>query len=490
MAIVKVRGGAQSHDLRRYQVTDKGIEISGLLGKDHLTIMTNERGFPDHHFSSHEGEEGTVRFDRETRQLRDTINSLLGDIATLRAASKDKEALAGLVEQLREANQNLLLATVNAQTIREEAETANRRQNEFLAMLAHELRNPLASIGMAATLLERIAGASPQLPKLQAIIHRQTEQMARLLDDLLDAARVSSGKIVLATEPVLLSDIIERAAETSQPYINGRQQVLTIELPPEPLVVEGDRVRLAQVFSNLLVNASRFTQDSGLISLSASLQPDNIVVMVKDNGAGIGSDVLPHIFNLFTQGPRSLARSEGGLGVGLTVVRSLVQMHGGTVAAASEGLNRGSVFTVTLPVSTKQQTNSTQPRRRSSPHHCRILLIEDNVDASQTMRDFLELEGHRVSCAFDGPSGLAMAQENDYEVVISDLGLLGMDGFALMKALRPQKAGLLTIAVTGYGQLEERTRAAEAGFDHCLVKPVNGDALLSLISARTGALPN
>jgi signal transduction histidine kinase len=452
--------------------------------------MTSGADVPDQPSSSAKDEKATVSFDRETQQLRDTINVLLQEVAALRKANKDKKELSTLVEQLREANQNLVLATVQAQTMREEAESANRRQNEFLAMLAHELRNPLASIGMAATLLEKVAAANPELPKLHAIIHRQTDQMARLLDDLLDAARVSSGKIVLENRSLLLSEVIESAAETSQPYISARQQTLSIDLPPEPLLLEGDRVRLAQVFSNLLVNASKFTRDNGLIELAATGQAGNVVVTVKDNGTGITADVLPHIFNLFTQGPRSLARSEGGLGVGLTVVRSLVKMHGGTVAAHSEGLNRGSVFTVTLPLSDKQRTEQAEPPRRNSPRHCKILLIEDNPDASETLKAFLALEGHVVTCAFDGPSGLAMAQQNDFEIVISDLGLPGMDGFELMRQLRRHKAGPLTIAVTGYGQLEDRARAAEAGFDHCLVKPVDGDALLSLISARAGSLPN
>jgi CheY-like chemotaxis protein len=214
-------------------------------------------------------------------------------------------------------------------------------------------------------------------------------------------------------------------------------------------------------------------------------------VTVRDNGTGIPAEVLPDIFNLFTQGPRTLARSEGGLGVGLTVVRTLVQMHGGTVEAYSEGLHRGSVFTVSLPVSSRAQAEHVAPKK-ALPLQCHILLIEDNADASETLKEYLTLEGHIVSCAFDGVSGLAMAKENDYAVVISDLGLPGMDGFELMKELRRQtsKAMPLSIAVTGYGQLEDRTRATAAGFDHCLVKPVNIDALLELIAARPGILPN
>jgi signal transduction histidine kinase/ActR/RegA family two-component response regulator len=451
--------------------------------------MTDEADVPKQQVSSATDAAADSGSLDDSQQLRNRISGLLNEVAALREVSKNNETLSELVEQLREANQNLVLATVNEQTMREEAESANRRQNEFLAMLAHELRNPLASIGMAATLMEKLAGAHPDLPKLHRIIQRQTDQMARLLDDLLDAARVSSGKIILAREPVLLSDIVESAAETSAPYVNRRNQILTIEMPAEPLIVDGDRVRLAQVFSNLLVNAAKFTPDEGQIRLRAMRVDGAAVITVEDNGTGIAADVLPHIFNLFTQGPRSLARSEGGLGVGLTVVRSLVIMHAGTVEARSDGPGHGSVFTVTLPLSQQQRAQSSLAARVPATRRCRVLLVEDNADASATLKALLEIEGHHVSCAFDGRSGLAMAMENEYEVIVSDLGLPGIDGFEMMKRLRDAtpNIGLLTIAVTGYGQPEDRNKASDAGFDHCLIKPIDSNALLSLIAARTAS---
>jgi signal transduction histidine kinase/ActR/RegA family two-component response regulator len=451
--------------------------------------MADQAGVPKDHTPSPTSAAVDADVDDETQELRSRIDALLNEVAALREVSRNNASLSGMVEQLREANQNLVVATVEAQTMRDEAESANRRQNEFLAMLAHELRNPLASIGMAATLIERLAKAHPDLPKLHSIIQRQTDQMARLLDDLLDAARVSSGKIVLARQPVLLSEILESAAETSAPYINRRNQVLTLELADEPLVIDGDRVRLAQVFSNLLVNAAKFTPDEGQIRLRAVRAGNEAIITVEDNGTGIAADVLPHIFNLFTQGPRSLARSEGGLGVGLTVVRSLVHMHAGTVEARSDGLGHGSVFTVALPLSEQRRAERSPEMPAPAASCCKVLLVEDNVDASATLKALLDMEGHHVACAFDGRTGLAMAMENDYDVIISDLGLPGIDGFEMMKRLRENlsHAAPLAIAVTGYGQLEDRTRASEAGFDHCLVKPIDSNALLSLIAARATA---
>ena len=429
------------------------------------------------------------RHDMEVRQLRAKVDALLREVSALRRVTSDRNDLEDMVAQLRDANQNLVLATVSAQALRDEAEAANKRQNEFLAMLAHELRNPLAPISMAATLLERTVGASPQLLHLHAVISRQVDHMARLLDDLLDAARISSGKITLMLEPLQLADVIEQTLETIQPRIQERQQQLAVELPDEPVMMEGDQVRLTQVFSNLLVNASKFTGDQGRIMLSARLCGDSLLVSVQDNGTGIAADVLPHIFDLFTQGPRSLARSEGGLGIGLNVVRNLVGMHGGTVRAHSDGPGCGSVFTVTLPVSRKSRAAS--PAAQSAPgaaRACRILLVEDNVDASNTLESFLALEGHVVNAAYSGTAGLAMAIEQRYDILICDIGLPGLDGFDLIRELRHAPGGdrLFAIALSGYGHPEDRARAIDAGFDRYFVKPVDGKALLGLIAQAGG----
>lgn len=394
-----------------------------------------------------------------------------------------------LIAQLRDANQHLVLAAMEAQTSRDEAEAVNRRQNEFLAMLSHELRNPLAPISMAATLLKSMASAHPDLPRLQSIIERQVEQMARLLDDLLDAARISSGRIILKRARLLVTELLAQAAESAQPSINMRDQTLCLDVPSMPLVVDGDPVRLAQVFSNLLLNASKFTPQQGRIILSAAVESDTLTVTVKDDGVGIPADVLPRIFDLFVQGPQSLDRSDGGLGIGLSVVRGLVHMHGGTVSAYSAGSNLGSMFTVTLPVATAQQPAERSPAKAAARSGtCRILLIEDNVDAHETLKEFLKLDGHEVSSAFDGLTGLAMAKETPYEIIICDIGLPGIDGFEVIKNFRSECPVTLkpwAVALSGYGAQEDQRRAAAAGFDHYMVKPVSPLALSALIASRT-----
>jgi signal transduction histidine kinase/CheY-like chemotaxis protein len=391
------------------------------------------------------------------------------------------------VDMLREANEHLVVAAVQAQHLQEDAENANRRQNEFLAMLAHELRNPLSPIGMAASLLERTPGASPQLHKLSRVIGRQVEHMAKLLDDLLDAARISSGKITLKTQPLVLADVLQQAVETMQPCVQERRQSLQAELPPESLVVEGDQVRLTQVFTNLLANASKYTGDGGMLRLSAHVDDGHISVSVEDNGAGIAPEIIPFIFDLFTQGPRSLARSEGGLGVGLNVVRNLVGMHAGTVTAESDGAGKGSRFTVRLPLSSQRAGGAGTAQVATTGGRKRVLVVEDNPDTCATLAACLREEGHEVVTALDGRSGLAAALERPYDVIVCDVGLPGLDGLGLIRAVRAAMnhgsgaARPLAIAMTGYGQPEDQARGLEAGFDYYLVKPVGLDALLPLI---------
>jgi signal transduction histidine kinase/ActR/RegA family two-component response regulator len=441
--------------------------------------------------SQQEGAEA-VQADVREQRLRDEIAALQHEVRGLRKAVQDRDSLEGMVAQLREANENLVFATVNAQGLRDDAEAASRRQNEFLAMLAHELRNPLAPISMAAALLERFPDASSKLLNLTQVIGRQVDHMAHLLDDLLDAARISSGKIILAVQPVLLAEIIAQAVETVQPRIDERKQHLMIDVPAEAIITDGDKVRLTQVFSNLLGNASKYTGDFGDISLSAALDGADVVIRVTDNGAGIAREVIPHIFDLFTQGPRSLARSEGGLGVGLNVVRNLVSMHGGKVEASSAGLGGGSQFTVTLPVSQQTRAASAKVEHANAVGARRkVLLIEDNIDACTTLQNFLATEGHAVSTAFDGAAGLRAAIDGEYDVVICDIGLPGLDGFDVIRSLRQSASGVqpYAIALSGYGQDEDRSRAIEAGFDHYLVKPVSPNTLLALISTGTRSPP-
>jgi len=417
------------------------------------------------------------------------IRALEDEVETLRAAAAERRRLESTIEQLRDANEHLVLAAVQAQHLQEDAEAANRRQNEFLAMLAHELRNPLSPIGMAASLLERAPDASPQLHKLSRVIARQVEHMAKLLDDLLDAARISSGKITLSTQPLMLAEVLQQAVETMQPCIQERRQSLQVELPAENVVVEGDQVRLTQVFTNLLANASKYTGDGGRLHLRARAGADEVSVAIEDNGNGIAPEIIPYIFDLFTQGPRSLARSEGGLGIGLNVVRNLVSMHAGTVTAQSSGAGQGSCFTVRLPRSGSHSIDRGPSQVAVTGGRKRVLVVEDNPDTCATLAACLREEGHEVVTALDGRSGLAAALERPYDVIVCDVGLPGLDGFGLIRAVRAamgkgeQTTRPLAIALTGYGQPEDEARGREAGFDHYLVKPVGLDALLPLIDA-------
>lgn len=427
-----------------------------------------------------------IQVDREAAQFRNMVADLLAQADALRSVTISKEALENLVLQLREANQNLVLATFGAQDLQAKAELVSRLQEEFLSMLAHELRNPLAPVLMATELLGKITDAHPQLPKIHAIISRQINHMTHMVNDLVDASRVRNGKITLHKQSHQLSEIMESAVETSQPFLDKRHQQLTIDLPVD-CVIEGDLVRLAQVFSNLLINAAKFSPECEYIVVSAHQLAGSVAVSVKDTGIGIALDFQPFIFTLFTQGLCALDRSQGGLGIGLSLVRTIVEMHGGSVSVKSAGEGFGSEFVVVLPSSAAQlpQASSLELDVVSS-HFCRILLIDDNVDSNEALKELLSLEGHTIASAFDGATGLAMARENSYDIIVCDIGLPGMDGYELLHQLRPNllKPVPYCIALTGYSQEENRIRAIEAGFDHYLVKPVTTEIFVKLISSR------
>jgi len=414
------------------------------------------------------------------------IDQLEREAAQLRQALRDNARVVQQAERLREANEHLVVAALEAQGLRDDAEATNQRQNEFLAMLAHELRNPLAPIGMAGALLARAPNASPQVVQMTNVVKRQVDHMSHLLDDLLDAARISGGKIKLAQAPIVLADVLAQAIETVMPRMKERQQKLVVDVPPEQVVLEADSVRLTQVFTNLLGNASKYTGDQGEVRLAVAANGERATVTVADNGTGIGPDVLPHIFDLFTQGPRSLARSEGGLGIGLNVVSNLVAMHGGAVNAHSAGVGQGATFTVTLPVSHA----ALAPAVPAVPDDaaisgCTVLLIEDNVDACDTLGRLLAMEGHTVAASYDGAAGLQAALQAPYDVIICDIGLPGLDGYAVAQRLRAAPGGArpYAIALSGYCQADDRTRALDAGFDQYLVKPIQAEALLALLAS-------
>jgi PAS domain S-box-containing protein len=373
----------------------------------------------------------------------------------------------------------------------EELRAADRRKDEFLAMLAHELRNPLAPIRNAVQVMKLLIPEEPNLHRARDMIERQVHHLARLVDDLLDVSRITRGKIQLHREPLELAAVIARAAEASRPLIEARGHRLTVSLPSDPVILLGDGTRLAQVFSNLLSNAAKYTHDGGRVEVAVQTNRGEAVVRVRDNGVGIPADLLPRVFDLFTQGDRSLARSEGGLGIGLTLVKSLVEMHGGRVEAFSDGVGKGSEFVVGLSILERRRgqrgtgTEAVVIPARIVSH--RVLVVDDHVDAAESLALVLKAQGHEVRTAHDGVSALEVARAYQPDVVLLDIGLPRMDGYEVARRLRSQTdlQDALLIAVTGYGQEEDRRQAAAAGFDAHLIKPADLAALQALLRERT-----
>ena len=386
--------------------------------------------------------------------------------------------------ELRQANEYLVIATLQAGQLKDAAESAHRRQDEFLAMLAHELRNPLAPIRSAVAVLERPDCSAAMREKMHDVIGRQVRHMVRLIDDLLEASRLTQGKVLLQRAPTAVAEFVQQAVENARELIDARRQQLTLDLPAEPLFVDGDPVRLVQIVANLLHNAAKYTPEGGAISVTVRPLGDSVVIRIGDNGVGIAADALPFIFDMFTQDEHSLSRSQGGLGIGLTVVRRMVELHGGTVEARSAGLGQGSEFVVSLPrqvpVEPKAQVAAA---RASPPRTARIVVVEDNVDAADTLATLLRLSGHRVDVALDGPSGLELIVQLRPQIVLCDIGLPGMDGYELAQQVRDrgQLPAPVMIALTGYDGANDRARARAAGFDHHMAKPVDVAALEQLI---------
>jgi PAS domain S-box-containing protein len=361
---------------------------------------------------------------------------------------------------------------------------ADRRKDEFLAMLAHELRNPVASISNAVYLLGRLE-TEEDLLCAKEVVERQVKHLARLIDDLLDVSRITRGKIRLKKETVNLSSIVNSAVEAVQPLIDERKHQLTVSLIGTPRL-EADPLRLEQVLVNLLTNAAKYTDASGGIALTARHEGTDIVISVRDTGIGIPENLLPKVFDLFVQGDRTMARSEGGLGIGLTLVKNLVEMHGGSVTAVSEGPGKGSELVVRLPAlqNGPRKTTPTKSSPRVARQSSRVLVVDDNADTAHGVSKLLKLLGHEVETTHNGPKAIELARSFKPEVVLLDIGLPDMDGYAVVKQLRKEDCckDALIVAVSGYGQDEDRQRSREAGFDQHLVKPVDYDALMSVFA--------
>jgi two-component system, sensor histidine kinase len=404
-----------------------------------------------------------------------------------RVAALDAGADGYLVEPMEPeelvAHVTALLRMRQAETDRQAAlvalREADRRKDEFLAMLAHELRNPLAPIRNAAEILaqddERLR------ERARGIVKRQVEHLARLVDDLLEVSRITQRKIVLRRSLVTLGSILDAAVETARPYIDARAQELQIDAPPRDFRLHVDAVRLAQALGNLLHNASKFSGRGAVIRLEGRVTGDAVVLAVRDDGMGITSEMLTSVFDLFVQDERSLERSQGGLGIGLSLVRSMAEMHGGRVEANSAGRDQGSCFTIQLPLAGNVARDGAAARvgMPASTRPRRILIVEDNADAAETLRILLEAGGHEVTVAHSAWQALEAARCFSPEVALLDIGLPGMDGYELAGRLRrlPETEFAYLIAVSGYGQERDRARAAAAGFDVHLTKPVEPQRL-------------
>jgi PAS domain S-box-containing protein len=467
-----------------------GYTAEEIIGK-HFSIFYPEQdvqaGKPARELQSAAAE---GRFEDEDWRLRKdgtrfwanvVITALLDAQGTLVGFGK---VTRDLTERRRTEEQARQLAA--AQSARAEAEAASRRKDQFLAMLAHELRNPLAPLVTGLTLLRQARHDTEVLDQILDMIDRQVRHLRRIIDDLLDVSRLTSGKITLRPLRLDLAALARTTTEDRRPVLERAGLPLTLDTPPTPLWVWGDDARLTQVLANLLDNAIKFTDRGGRIEIhvGSDRAAGEALLTVHDTGIGIPADVLPHIFEPLAQADRSLERTRGGLGLGLAVVRGLVQLHGGRVEAASAGEGRGATFTVHLPAQAEPAALSAPPRApRQTGQRLRVVVVEDNKDAADSLRRLLEILGHEARVAYTGPEGLQEAVNWAPDVVLSDIGLPGLDGLGLAGELRknPGTSQARLIALTGYGSEADRRRSLAAGFDAHLVKPADPEEIQRLL---------
>jgi signal transduction histidine kinase len=452
---------------------------------------------------------------RELRELNRTLalaNERLAEANTTLQAEKTRELqmlnrdLQRANTELEQANRTLQNEVAERSRVERALKEADRHKDEFLAMLAHELRNPLAPILNAVQLMRRKPLADPQLVWSRDVIERQLAQLTRLVDDLLDVSRITRGKINLAREPVEIGGLVARAVETVQPLITERGHQFAIDVPDELVRVYGDPLRLTQALGNVLTNAAKYTERAGRISLVARRSGDVVEIRVRDTGIGIPSAMLPVIFDMFTQLRNDTGRSQSGLGIGLALVRKLLEMHGGTVTASSEGDGLGSEFLITLPVIANDTVRVSASAGSQANGHAasvdapaaedasitpqvrrRILVADDNSDALESLATLLELGGHEVFSAANGALALESAERHLPEVALLDIGMPKLDGYEVARRIRAQPWGrsITLVALTGWGQDSDRRRSGEAGFDSHLVKPLDLEKLTELL----GQLP-
>jgi signal transduction histidine kinase len=440
-----------------------------------------------------------IELDRQRRALQAVNRQLAESNRRLEEAnsalqSEKTRQLEEINERLRQANDELHRTNQSLENeVRERIRAENSlkeaviKRDEFLAMLSHELRNPLSPLRNASHMLMQGETTDPKIVWSRGVIERQLKHMIRLVDDLLDVSRIARGKIVLLSEPVKLADVMNAAVETVQPLLEQKNQQLQIEVDPE-LVVRGDPVRLSQIVGNLLHNAAKYTGDGGHIVLLTRARGDRAEIVVQDTGIGIAPDAMPRIFELFTQIPSERASTTGGLGIGLALVRALVELHGGEISATSLGVDQGSEFTVRLPLLDAravagQAAAGAGKVEPAAPIRRNILIADDNQDALESLALMLRMEGHEVHCASDGEEALLLAGQRRPEIVVLDVGMPKLDGCEVARRIRAETWGrdAVLVALTGWGQEIDRRRSREAGFDMHLVKPVDPATLCDML---------
>jgi len=453
-----------------------GRNVSMLMPEPH---HSGHDGYLANYFRTHQSK--IIGIGREVEGLRSDGSIFPMELAVSEFNLAGRRYFTGIIRDITERKR---LERELHKRVAELDETGHRK-DEFLAMLAHELRNPLAAITTAVQ-LSTMSGVQDQINWSMEVINRQVKHLTRLIDDLLDVSRITRGKVELRKEKIDAYPVINGALEAIRPLIKQRNHELIVSLQAG-LRLDADPTRLEQILVNLLANAAKYTESGGTIWFTAEHEGNDIVIKVRDTGIGIPPEKLPQMFELFAQGDRSLARSEGGLGIGLTLVRSLAEMHGGSVTATSEGPGKGSEFMVRLPaVAARAEEIPRLPAKtpQANAHRARILIVDDNVDMVRGLVRLLELLGHDVQTAYDGPTAIEAARVHRPAFVLLDLGLPGMDGYQVATRLRQEQGSqdAVIIAVTGYGQEDDRCRSREAGFDHHLVKPIDRNVLVTLIS--------
>jgi len=429
----------------------------------------------------------TIRITKDGRRIAISLT-----VSPVRAADGTVIAASKVARDISERK----LAEQRLQQSEEALRLADRRKDEFLALLAHELRNPLAPIRYALAANRKPGRTPEQRKQAEEIIERQINHMSRLLEDLLDISRITRGTLELKKTRTELTSIIGAAIETARPLLDAKHHNLALDLPTQPVQLEADVVRLAQVFSNLLINAAKYTDPGGRIQLRAVREPGSVVVSVSDSGIGISAELLPRVFTMFFQSHQALGRAEGGLGIGLSLVRGLVMLHGGSVQARSEGAGKGSEFIMRLPTGTplpEPLDAEAESESLAAGAGLKILVVDDNRDAADTCAMLLEASGHHVQTAYTGRQALELARTFRPHALLLDIGLPDIDGYELARQVRAAPWGrtAVLVAVTGWGQEQDRLRAVAAGFDQHLVKPISAETVDSLLQslARGGGAP-